>query len=419
MKYNILIVDDEINVAKSLARTLAADAHQIIIASSGQEGLDILAKAEKNFDLVISDQRMPGMTGVEFLTEVGRLYPQITSIMLTGYTDLEPLQEAINMANIYHFMLKPWDADEIRQKIMRALEFKKVKLQQEKTDQKDSILDNFLKTFLLSFILLLFIAFPARAEKITFGVYTSDKPTVMYKKFDPILQYLQKTLTANNRKEELKIKIYPSYNTALRALASGDCDFARFGPASYIKTKEINQDIRLLVMEHKKSKKRFNGVFITRNNSSISSLKGLKGRSFAFGNKLSTIGRYLCQAELVRAGIYASDLKSYNYLGRHDKVALAVAMGKYDAGVVKENTFNKYAQLKGLKIIGSFQNVTKPWIVRADFDEELFLLLQEGLLNLTDPIILKKLKQHGFVKARDEDYDFVRKSMVLSTSFED
>jgi len=120
----------------------------------------------------------------------------------------------------------------------------------------------------------------------------------------------------------------------------------RFGPASYIMAKDGDENIRLLVMEHKKNKKKFYGVFVVTKNSPINSINELKGKSFAFGNKNSTIGRYLSQAELVKAGIRSADLSKYDFLGRHDKVALAVAVGNYDAGVVKENTFKKYAESK-------------------------------------------------------------------------
>jgi len=199
---------------------------------------------------------------------------------------------------------------------------------------------------------------PVYAETITFGVYTSDKPTTMYRKFKPILDYLEGRLGREGRNADIKIKIYPSYSGALDAIVNGEVDFARFGPASYVMAKERNKDVRLLAMEHKKNQKRFYGIFIVPKSSSITSLEEIKGKSFAFGDKNSTIGRYLSQAELVKAGVYAKDLKSYIYLDRHDKVALAVAAGNYDAGVVKENTYKKYAESKGLKKIARFLNVT-------------------------------------------------------------
>ena len=270
-------------------------------------------------------------------------------------------------------------------------------------------------------IVMVFVIFvgPSFAETITFGIYTSDKPTAMFQKFKPIIDYLQNRITQNGSNATVKMKIFPSYGAAVDALVEGNVDFVRFGPASYILAKNRNENIRLLAMEHKKNKKRFYGVFIVSQNSSINSIKDLKGKSFAFGDKDSTIGRYLSQAELVKAGIRSADLAKYDFLGRHDKVALAVAVGNYDAGVVKENTFKKYAESKGLKKIAQFPNVTKPWAVRAGFDDNLFAILQQALLELKDKKTLKALKQDGFLVAEDSDYDFVRQGMRLSEEFGD
>jgi phosphonate transport system substrate-binding protein len=270
-------------------------------------------------------------------------------------------------------------------------------------------------------IVMVFVIFvgPSFAETITFGIYTSDKPTVMYQKFKPIIDYLEDRITQNGSNATVKMKIFPSYGAAVDALVEGNVDFVRFGPASYILAKNRNDNIRLLAMEHKKNKKRFYGVFIVLQNSSINSIKDLKGKSFAFGDKNSTIGRYLSQAELVEAGIRSADLSRYGYLGRHDKVALAVAVGNYDAGVVKENTFKKYAESKGLKKIAQFPNVTKPWVMRAGFDDNLFAILRQALLELKEKKTLKALKQDGFLVAEDSDYDFVRQGMRLSEEFGD
>ncbi|MCP3888058.1 MAG: phosphate/phosphite/phosphonate ABC transporter substrate-binding protein [Desulfobulbaceae bacterium] len=259
---------------------------------------------------------------------------------------------------------------------------------------------------------------PALAEELTFGVYTSDKPTVMYKKFYPIIKHLEQYMKEKNLPVTISMKIFASYSGAIDAIVEGEIDFARFGPASYILAHDRNNGIRLLCMEQKNGRKQFKGVFITRNDTHpITSLKDIQGKSFAFGDQNSTIGRYLAQAELVKNDISSTDLKSFSYLGRHDKVALAVAAGNYDAGVVKENTFKKYAKSKGLKKIAEFPNVTKPWVIRAGYDEEIFKGLQQGMLELQDKSILKSLKQDGFVIATDQEYDFVRQGMKLSKQF--
>jgi len=276
--------------------------------------------------------------------------------------------------------------------------------------------------FINVFVIAMFfvtLAGPSLAETITFGIYTSDKPTTMYQKFKPIIDYLQNRITQNGSDATVKMKIFPSYVAAVDALVGGNVDFVRFGPASYIIVKDRNKGVRLLVMEHKNNQKNFFGVFIAAKGSPIASISELKGKSFAFGDKNSTIGRYLSQAELIKAGIRSTDLSKYEYLGRHDKVALAVAVGNYDVGVVKENTFKKYSDSKGLTKIAQFPNVTKPWVVRSGLDDKMFNILQQALLELKDKNILKTLKQDGFLAAEDSDYDSVRQGMQLSKEFGD
>lgn len=115
----ILLVDDEANILASLRRLLRADGYRILTASSAEEGLEVLAANE--VDLVVSDQRMPGMTGVEFLRRVKDLRPETMRLSLSGYTDLQSITDAINEGSVYKFLTKPWDDDLIRSNIAEAL----------------------------------------------------------------------------------------------------------------------------------------------------------------------------------------------------------------------------------------------------------------------------------------------------------
>ena len=264
--------------------------------------------------------------------------------------------------------------------------------------------------------LLLFLIQNTYASDLKFGIYTSDKASVMYKQFKPIIQYLEKDAKKQGLELKISIKIYPSYESALEGIVRGDYDFARFGPASYILAKQKNSDIKLLVKEEQKGKEVFNGIFIVKKDSPIKSLKDLKNKSFAFGDKHSTIGRYLAQNELLKANITSKDLKTFDYLNRHDKVALAVAFGNYDAGVVKESSYNKYKS-RGLKAISSFQNITKPWLVRSGLDDKIYNTLKKSLLDLKDEKVLKSIKKTAFIESRDEDYTIIKKSIENSSKF--
>jgi diguanylate cyclase (GGDEF)-like protein/PAS domain S-box-containing protein len=114
----LLIVDDEPNILNSLRRLLRRESYEILTAASPAEAFDLLAKHKVH--VIVSDQRMPAMNGTEFLSRVKRLYPETVRIVLSGYTDLESLKDAINCGAIYRFLVKPWDDDDLRQKIREA-----------------------------------------------------------------------------------------------------------------------------------------------------------------------------------------------------------------------------------------------------------------------------------------------------------
>ncbi len=116
----ILIVDDEENILKAIQRTLRKENYNIFTATGGEEGLKLLDMRE--FDLVISDQHMPGMDGVTFLQKVKAEQPQTLTIMLTGAKEIQVAMQAINDAGVYKFILKPWDDDDLKITIRRALE---------------------------------------------------------------------------------------------------------------------------------------------------------------------------------------------------------------------------------------------------------------------------------------------------------
>ena len=254
---------------------------------------------------------------------------------------------------------------------------------------------------------------------LTFGVYQSDKATVMYKMFSPVIDYIQNSVEHSlGRSTDIHIKIFKTYDEGIDSIVNGEGDFVRFGPASYVISKKRNPGIKLLAMEHKKGKKRFKGMIIVSVDNPIRSLSDLKGHRFAFGDKNSTIGRYLAQAEMVKAGIHAADLADFKYLGRHDKVAKAVQLGDFDAGSVKNKTYRKFNENGRLRILHSFDNVTKPWIVREGIEPSVIQAIQGALLSMEeDSEILKELKVSGFLKSSDSEYQLVREGMELARSF--
>ncbi|HTH10297.1 MAG TPA: response regulator, partial [Acidovorax sp.] len=114
----ILVVDDEPSILASTRRLLRREGYEILTAQSAREGFELLA--QHDVQVILSDQRMPEMSGTEFLSRARELYPETIRIVLSGYTDLESISDAINRGAIYKFLTKPWDDDLLRDNIREA-----------------------------------------------------------------------------------------------------------------------------------------------------------------------------------------------------------------------------------------------------------------------------------------------------------
>jgi EAL domain-containing protein (putative c-di-GMP-specific phosphodiesterase class I)/ActR/RegA family two-component response regulator len=114
----LLIVDDDAGVVASVVRVLRRDGYRILTAATAKEGLDLLALNVVH--VVVSDHRMPAMTGAEFLGKVKLLYPDTVRILFSGYIEIEALTDAVNRGAIYRFLLKPWDDETLRESVRQA-----------------------------------------------------------------------------------------------------------------------------------------------------------------------------------------------------------------------------------------------------------------------------------------------------------
>jgi diguanylate cyclase (GGDEF)-like protein/PAS domain S-box-containing protein len=114
----LLIVDDDVNVLASLHRLFRRDGYQILTAASPTEAFELLALHA--VQVIVCDQRMPAMSGTEFLSKVKEMYPETIRIILSGYTGLEAVLDAINRGAIYRFYTKPWDDTQLRDNIRLA-----------------------------------------------------------------------------------------------------------------------------------------------------------------------------------------------------------------------------------------------------------------------------------------------------------
>jgi len=118
----LLLVDDEAHVLSSLKRLFRPDGYRILTAHSGAEGLAVLA--QQAVDVILSDQRMPGMSGVDFLRQAKQLYPDTVRMTLSGYAELQSIIDAVNEGAVVKFLTKPWEDDRLRAHIAEAFRHK-------------------------------------------------------------------------------------------------------------------------------------------------------------------------------------------------------------------------------------------------------------------------------------------------------
>jgi DNA-binding NtrC family response regulator len=116
----LLFVDDEQNILNAIKRLLRREGYELHTASSGEEGLELLARLPCG--VVFFDQRMTGMTGVEFLAEVMDLYPGTVRVILSGFSDADKATEAEARGDVYRFMRKPWDDAALKSLIAECFE---------------------------------------------------------------------------------------------------------------------------------------------------------------------------------------------------------------------------------------------------------------------------------------------------------
>lgn len=132
-KINILYVDDEQNNLISFKATFRIK-YNVMVAISGEEAVKILDS--KPVDIIITDQRMPNMTGVEFLESILESHPDPMRILLTGYADLNAVIDAVNKGKIFHYLTKPWNEEELDMTIQRAYEVYKLRKDEKELTEK-------------------------------------------------------------------------------------------------------------------------------------------------------------------------------------------------------------------------------------------------------------------------------------------
>jgi len=126
----LLLLDDEPNMLATLARLLRRDNYTILRATDAEEAFSLLAT--HRVGVILSDQRMPGMSGTEFLRRTKQLYPETVRMVLSGFTELKSVTDAINEGAVYKFLTKPWDDDQLRDNIQEAFRYSELPRENER-----------------------------------------------------------------------------------------------------------------------------------------------------------------------------------------------------------------------------------------------------------------------------------------------
>ncbi len=252
---------------------------------------------------------------------------------------------------------------------------------------------------------LIFSFYQALAsDKLIFGAISTIEPDLMEKKLFPIINYLE---MATGKKIEFQTGY--NYTDTINKFADGTFDIGYIGPAPYLKTKKINPNsIEIIAGLVNTEDKPFQSVLISKKGSSIQKINDIKNHRFAFGSPKSTLSYFVPMDMLIKSKVIKK-VERYDFLGRHDKVAQYVIMGKYDAGAVKKSIADKYS--KYLQVVAQSQALPDFIIVsNKSLEKEIVKKIKNALLNLRDTEILKSLKKSAlkFEEREDNDYDNLR-----------
>jgi phosphate/phosphite/phosphonate ABC transporter binding protein len=252
----------------------------------------------------------------------------------------------------------------------------------------------------------------ARGNTLRFGVVPLQEPSVMFRKFTPLSEYLSKKL---GRKIDLKVAI--DMDSAVKDIGSNVTQLCAMGPANYVDA-NTKYGVKVIAKALRNGVPFHRAAIVIKADSPLKSLRELKGRSLALVSPKSATGHIMPLAALRDAGIAVADLRLYEFLGSHDKVAKAVRNGEFDAGGMPEESAKKFAD-KGLKIleltpeIPEFNVCCNPTLNPAIMTTMRDALVALDINNSDDAIVLKSLGRDctGFMPATEKDYAVFRQNI--------
>jgi phosphate/phosphite/phosphonate ABC transporter binding protein len=245
---------------------------------------------------------------------------------------------------------------------------------------------------------------------LKFGVMPLDAPSEMHRRFTPLTDYL---FRATGRR--IEVAVAGDFAETLKDLADGKTDLAFLTPTTYIEAQK-KYGALLLVKALRAGVPYTRAAIVARAQGGITRLEDIRGKRFAFGDKMSTSGYLIPRALLAETGIGLDALQEFAFLGHHDAVAMAVLTGQYDAGGLRESTARAFGD-RGLAVIKTSIEIPEYNICASKhLDRETSDLIKKALLGLdrkdrSHAKVLSMIDQDysGFTAAADEDYDGIRK----------
>ncbi len=275
---------------------------------------------------------------------------------------------------------------------------------------------------LLTAVLTLAILRPSTAvagKALILGVHPFLPSTKLVQKFGPVAGYLSREVG-----RPVHLEISRDYEAHIESVAAGAYDIAYMGPVSYVRLVEKHGEVPLLAKLEVDGEPSFQGAIFVREDSPIRELGELAGKRFAFVGPSSTMGFIVPHHVMKQAGVGIDRLAGYSFLKNHDNVALAVLIGEFDAGAVKEETFQKFSQ-KGARALAMTPPIPEHLFVASSRQSpETVEALRASLLGIVRKPeglrALRSIKDSGtnLVPVDDRDYDLLRRILNESDRVE-
>lgn len=272
-----------------------------------------------------------------------------------------------------------------------------------------------LKKICLAIGFLLVVAptgFSAETDQpvVHFGVIPRYNPMVMYRSYQPIMDYLTERTPYH-----FELKLAHDYTEAVEYLKNGEVQLASLGDVTFFEANRGFGAVPMVRPLNQQGRAEYRSIIIVGKDSLLETIDELRGQSFAFGNSHSTSGNLIPRAFLNTRGITMFDLGHYENLESHDAVAKAVLKGKFAAGAVKDVVAQRYEE-HGLRFLAASDPIPSvPIVVRPDADPQLVAAVREVLLAIdpADPRMQERMQtwdpefRYGFVSAEPGDYDMI------------